>query len=101
MSLPGNLKMPDYRKTVWAFLPPRIAPLALGNKTFDAYVPSLSELIAACGDSFSSLVRQSTPLMGVRWLACSDSLQPVAGATAVEAVARLWLAFNEAKPAAS
>ena len=68
------------------------------SETFDAYVPSLSELIAACGDRFSSLVRQSTPLMGVRWLACSDGLQPVAGATAVEAVARLWLACNEAKP---
>ena len=66
------------------------------SNSFDAYVPSLSELIAACGDSFSSLVRQADPVMGVRWLACSH--KPVSGATAVEAVARLWLASGKPKP---
>lgn len=65
------------------------------SDTFDAYVPSLSELIGACGDRFSSLVRQSSPTIGVCWLASSDGLEPISGATAVEAVARLWLALNE------
>ena len=59
--------------------------------TFDAYVPSLSELIGVCADSFSSLVRQADCHGGVRWLASSHSSQPVSGTTAVEAVARLWL----------
>ena len=75
---------------------------AIGSRqhsdAFDAYVPSLSELIAACGDSFSSLVRQADPVVGVRWLACSHESKPVSGATAVEAVARLWLACGKPKP---
>jgi hypothetical protein len=58
------------------------------SDTFDAYVPSLSELIGACGDSFLSLARQADCHCEVRWLACSHGLGPVSGATAVEAVAR-------------
>jgi hypothetical protein len=68
------------------------------SDTFDAYVPSLSELIGACGDRFSWLVRQADAVGGVRWLACSKGFQPISGATAVEAVARLWLASVEPKP---
>jgi hypothetical protein len=34
----------------------------------------------------------------VRWLACSKGFDPISGATAVEAVARLWLASGELKP---
>jgi hypothetical protein len=68
------------------------------SDTFDAYVPSLSELIGACGDSFAWLVRQADTAGGVRWLACSKGFQPISGATAVEAVARLWLASGEPKP---
>jgi hypothetical protein len=68
------------------------------SDAFDAYVPSLSELIGACGDSFSWLVRQADPVSGVRWLASSRDFYPVSGATAVEAVARLWLASAEPKP---
>ena len=65
------------------------------SDAFDVYVPSLSELIGACGESFSSLERQADPAVGVRWLACSHDLQSVSGATAVEAVSRLWLASAE------
>jgi hypothetical protein len=68
------------------------------SDTFDAYVPSLSELIGACGDRFSWLVRQADDVGGVRWLACSKGFQPISGATAVEAVARLWLASVKPKP---
>jgi hypothetical protein len=67
------------------------------SDTFDAYVPSLSELIGACGDSFASLVRQVASEGQVRWLACSHTSQAVSGATAVEAVARLWLTTTKAK----
>jgi hypothetical protein len=67
------------------------------SHTFDAYVPSLSELIGACGDHFSWLARQADPVMDVRWLACSKGFQPISGATAVEAVARLWLTSCELK----
>jgi len=69
------------------------------SDTFDVYVPRLSELIAACGEGFSSLVRQSSPVHGVSWLATGDGLPPMAGATAVEAIACLWLAINERKSA--
>ena len=65
------------------------------SDAFDVYVPSLSELIGACGAGFSSLARESSAATGVSWLASCDGLQPVSGATAVEAVARLWLAINE------
>ncbi|MFM9848886.1 MAG: hypothetical protein ACKVP3_17180 [Hyphomicrobiaceae bacterium] len=68
------------------------------SDTFDAYIPSLSELIGACGDSFSSLVRQVSANGEVRWLACSHSSQPGSGATAVEAVARLWLTSAVSEP---
>jgi hypothetical protein len=68
------------------------------SDTFDAYVPSLSELIGACGDSFSSLARQADCHGEVRWLARSHGLRRVSGATAVEAVARLWLTSTVSKP---
>ncbi|MGH7488289.1 MAG: hypothetical protein ACREMY_22225 [bacterium] len=70
------------------------------SETFDAYVPSLSELIGACGEGFASLARQSDSAKEVRWLASGGGLQPISGATAVEAVAYLWLALNAKKPAA-
>src|SRR5688572_32938994 len=68
------------------------------SDTFDAYVPSLSELIGACGDSFLSRARRADCHGEVRWLACSHGLGPVSGATAVEAVARLWLTTTVSKP---
>ncbi len=68
------------------------------SHTFDAYIPSLSELISACGENFSWLARQEDSAGSVRWLACSKGFQPVSGATAVEAVARLWLAGAEPRP---
>ena len=60
-------------------------------------VPTLSELIEACGDKFYGLHK----VVGGQWLAfiydmddCSQQLEVYAG-TPEEAVARLWLALNK------
>ena len=58
-------------------------------------IPTLSELIAACGDEFYSLVKAETG----EWFAYSstDELNTVAkrgGKTPEEAVSRLWLALR-------
>ena len=51
------------------------------------YVPTLEELIEACGDGFESLER------GMNTWFCNDTFL-YDGTTPVEAVARLWLALN-------
>lgn len=60
------------------------------------YVPTLDELIEACGPHFFSLVYD----LGKGWRCFSDTDQwnTVAtsdGSTPAEAVARLWLALNK------
>jgi hypothetical protein len=63
------------------------------------YIPTLEELIEACGGKFHSLARADK-----EWWA-SELLEPfadkfplrVGGSTPTEAVARLWLALNEKK----
>jgi len=54
------------------------------------YCPNLSDLIEACGDSFSRLY-----ILKTIWTAESDNLEQIAmGDSAEEAVGRLWLALN-------
>ncbi len=66
----------------------------IGDDT-ECYIPTLSELIAACGDEFSGLIKQSD------WLAIGmrqDTQQT--GATPEEAVAHLWIALHVDKDSA-
>lgn len=67
----------------------------------ECYVPTLSELIEACGDDFTKLEREvgnpfdySNLLNETVWWSApyNDYVNP--GATPEEAVARLWLALN-------
>ena len=54
------------------------------------YCPTLSELIAACGDQFHSLIRTDNG-----WDAAANFFpRRVHGTTPEEAIARLWLALN-------
>ena len=54
------------------------------------YVPTLEELIEACGKNFGSLNRRHAG-----WLAHASYDQSSFGETPVEAVARLWLALQK------
>ena len=72
-----------------------------GGGDNEMYIPTLEELIEACGEDFWSL----TYLMGspATWKAAADrstlrQVEPetyTTGATPTEAVARLWLALNK------
>jgi hypothetical protein len=53
------------------------------------YVPTLDELIEACGVNFGSLDKQHDG-----WLASANCDQSCFGGTPAEAVARLWLALQ-------
>lgn len=59
-------------------------------------VPTLSELIEACGGGFVSLTKMGINHSG-SWRAESDQITFYDGSTPEEAVARLWLVLN-AKP---
>jgi hypothetical protein len=62
-----------------------------GDRT---YVPTLEELIAACGTSFHDLRFWSTHNPPV-WQATGDNpVEPIYEVTPVEAVAKLWLALS-------
>lgn len=54
--------------------------------------PTLSELIAACGEAFSHMSRRDT---GEYWVRARDSDVYHKGETPEEAVARLWLALQK------
>ncbi len=60
------------------------------------YLPTLSELIEACGENFFTLVRTHYT-GGIGWFArdTREGYNPVMGSTPEEAVARLWLALNK------
>ena len=60
------------------------------------YVPTLEELIEACGKNFASLHKQD-----VGWLAFKDCDHSFFAETPAEAVARLWLALQNDKGAMS
>lgn len=72
-----------------------------------AYIPTLSELIEACGEGFASLHKTNKQTdhneLSDWWVAKGLLAEPATygdreGATPQEAVARLWLALN--RPAA-
>jgi len=54
------------------------------------YVPTLEELIGACGENFGSLDKQHGG-----WLARTNGDQHCVAETPAEAVARLWLALQK------
>src|SRR5271155_3987006 len=72
-----------------------------GRRANDEYlaVPTLSELIEACGEEFLTLSRQS-PGMIAEWKAYAldavldEAYLPSIGDTPEQAVTRLWLALN-------
>lgn len=71
-----------------------------------AYVPTLSELIEACGDEFDYVRNCATRGNTLNWIALSkekegevDSARKAVGDTPEEAVANLWLVLNEKKDA--
>lgn len=70
--------------------------LALDAEWF--YIPTLSELIEACGDWFDGLMNQHTAEPERRWVAMESRYRSLDechfGTTPEEAVARLWLAIN-------
>jgi len=53
------------------------------------YVPTLEELIEACGENFGSLDKRHDG-----WLASANYAQDCFAETPAEAVARLWLALQ-------
>jgi len=57
-----------------------------------AYIPTLPELIDACGYDFVSLERHNTE--GNIWSCLGDKGFGVLGSTSEEAVAKLWLALH-------
>jgi hypothetical protein len=70
------------------------------TKSLDtAYLPTLSELIEACGDDFYSLVNELLPHSFHKWRAASKTdvwiNDASHGPTPEEAVARLWLALKK------
>lgn len=65
------------------------------------YLPTLSELIGACGETFYSLVTSGNEL-NMHWIATCRLDQDLnqnfgEGDTAEEAVANLWLSLNHEK----
>jgi hypothetical protein len=68
-----------------------------------AYVPTLSELIQACGEQFWCIIRLQHPdADGQRWLVRDATVDfngntpafQISGKSPEEAVARLWLVLN-------
>lgn len=64
----------------------------------NVYIPTLSELIEACGDRFCELIRLNKDA----WVCEPDFVElpsdnNIIGKTPEEAVAKLWLKLNEKK----
>lgn len=70
------------------------AKLVYSHDEPSVYVPTLSELIEACGDDFNSLVQRNAHQC---WGAMGTGHYDERGPTPEEAVARLWLALNPLK----
>lgn len=62
-----------------------------------AYVPTLEELIEACGDKFFVLNATNTRGQSNTWYAAITNPNTIeaTAATAIEAVAKVWLALNK------
>lgn len=77
-------------------------PKEIANFDTDSYCPTLEELIDACGDEFWNLHSNRFGGKPVSWTATSYTKELVTKAdTRIESVARLWLALNPVKPAAT
>src|SRR2546423_9101291 len=85
---------PQGSKGTWAYPPDAI----VGRAKDRVYVPTLAELIEACGDRFSGLTRDAHPSPW-KWIAhgTDGATVDARGGTAEEAVARLWLGLNKKK----
>lgn len=75
-----------------------------GLRIGDVYIPSLSELIEACGDDFRSLEKHYgqigatnhiTPWYGAKDVYMDETMVGITGITPEEAVANLWLELNK------
>jgi hypothetical protein len=82
----------------------RVAPpdMLVARRHHFAYVPTLEEVIEACGEKFGYLSRDWLDENGRFWCAVDRGHEETVpprikrtGATPVEAVARLWLALNK------
>ena len=68
------------------------------NKETLCYIPTLSELIEACGDKFDALGKCKDDGMSKivdGWIAVDEDNKRRWGKTPEEAVANLWLALNK------
>ena len=81
----GELAVTSVDWTDWA-----LASTRKIDTSFWVYIPTLTELIEACGDDFVGLKQEMTNY----WRAMTD-LWAGFGSTPEEAVANLWLALNE------
>ena len=68
--------------------------LIVARREDRAYVPTLEELIEACGDQFESLVRYSDGTYRACGRDGAESSDGIVSVSSSEAVARLWLALN-------
>lgn len=66
-----------------------------GLSDVDIAIPTLSELIEACGENFSSLIHRAVYWSAKAVLNGNDDGIWVDGSTPEEAVAKLWLALNK------
>lgn len=78
-----------------AFSGPNVVEIPIDGVVTRIYIPTLSELIEACGDEFATLSKVNTHT--TRWAAQADYLEAerVFADTPEEAVASLWLALQE------
>jgi len=89
-----------YKPRVWTLAPFVKGAIKGLERTYDnAYAPTLSELIEACGEEFEELGYLGKAEAGTfRWYAVersTDDYDRVYGSTPEEAVARLWLTLNK------
>lgn len=75
------------------------APYARTEQYYsDVNIPTLSELIEACGDKFYALNKLGNPFPNEDWCAEGETLpdsMDFTGSTPEEAVAKLWLELNK------
>lgn len=68
------------------------------NTEYDnQYIPTLSELIEACGDLFQVLWKREDGWIAKSWIndEIKENYHEALGSTPEEAVARLWLVINK------
>lgn len=74
------------------------AEVFMSGKQTEVYLPTLEELIEACGEGFQSLTRegmQSYSAFSKDYISHEASTNGCEGKTPSEAVAKLWLELNK------